>query len=287
MGALQYISASALSVTLGGNSGVAPFLTLFIVGIIERVDPNQLNMEEWVSKAVASWPSIAVLGALTIVEFIAKCVPCVDAVYESSMMFVAPILSVFGSVSAFGLFNAVPEQQSRTLYAQYNMTDAHFHNDNMEEFNDDHRRLAEKSGGLVFLQVMLCFVGVIIAFLVHLFKLLMRVIGEGCCTCCITSVEYTWTVTSVIITILIVPIAIVTAIILIVAAGVGFKKKVLDKRMERRIEEKAKTAAAAVERSADQTDGEKKKREENVFDAPVDEEIGTKTTTEEEVKQQE
>eukprot|EP00985_Skeletonema_marinoi_P007483 scaffold3295_cov196-Skeletonema_marinoi.AAC.3 len=287
MGALQYISASALSVTLGGNSGVAPFLTLFIVGIIERVDPNQLNMEEWVSKAVASWPSIAVLGALTIVEFIAKCVPCVDAVYESSMVFVAPILSVFGSVSAFGLFNAVPEEQTRTLYAQYNMTDAHFHNDNIGEFND-HRRLAEKSGGLVFLQVMLCFVGVIIAFLVHLFKLLMRVIGEGCCTCCITSVEYTWTVTSVILTILIVPIAIVTAIILIVAAGVGFKKKVLDKRMERRVEEKAKTAAAAaVERSADQTDGEKKKREENVFDAPVDEEIGTKATTEEEAKQQE
>eukprot|EP00984_Skeletonema_dohrnii_P035617 scaffold35611_cov228-Skeletonema_dohrnii-CCMP3373.AAC.2 len=133
---------------------------------------------------------------------------------------------------------------------------------------------------------MLCFVGVIIAFLVHLFKLLMRVIGEGCCTCCITSVEYTWTITSVIITILIVPIAIATAIILIVAAGVGFKKKVLDKRMERRLEEKAKTAAAA-ERSADQTDGEKKKGEENAFDAPVDEEIGTKATTEEEVKQQE
>jgi hypothetical protein len=35
MGALlQYISASALSVTLGGNSGVAPFMTLLIVGII-------------------------------------------------------------------------------------------------------------------------------------------------------------------------------------------------------------------------------------------------------------
>ena len=106
MGALlQYISASALSVTLGGNSGVAPFLTLLIVGIIERADPTLLNMEDWVSKAVASWPSIAVLGALTIVEFVAKCVPCVDAVYESSMAFVAPILSVFGSVSAFGLFN--------------------------------------------------------------------------------------------------------------------------------------------------------------------------------------
>ncbi len=212
MGALQYISASALSVTLGGNSGVAPFLTLFIVGIIERVDPSLLNMEDWISKAVASWPSIAVLGALTIVEFVAKCVPCVDAVYESSMAFVAPVLSVLGSMSSFGLFNVVPEEESRTLYAEYNYntTDAYLDIENMEEFND-YRRLAEKSGGLIFLQVMLCFAGVIISILVHLFKLLMRVIGAGCCTCCITSVEYVWTVTSVIITILIVPIAIGTA----------------------------------------------------------------------------
>jgi len=274
MGALQYISASALSVTLGGNSGVAPFLTLFIVGIIERVDPNLLNMEEWVSKAVASWPSVAVLGALTIVEFVAKCVPCVDAVYESSMAFVAPVLSVFGSFSAFGLFNAVPEEQSRTLHAEYNynMTDAYLYYENIEEFNE-HRRLAEKSGWLVFLQVMLCSVGVIVAILVHLFKLLMRVIGEGCCTCCITSVEYTWTVTSVIITILIVPVAIGTAAILIVAAGVGFKKKFLDKRVEER-------AAVAAEHSVDQTDGEKKENVgENVCDAVIDEEIAAKTDT--------
>jgi hypothetical protein len=281
MGALQYIGASALSVTLGGNSGVAPFLTLFIVGVIERVDPNLLNMEDWVSKAVASWPSIAVLGALAILELVAKCIPCVDTVYESIMAFVAPILSVFGSVSAFGLFNVVPQEQSRTLYAEYNYyntTDAHFHGENMEE-HDQHRRLAERSGWLVFLQVMLCFVGIIVTILVHLFKLFMRVIGEGCCTCCITSVEYAWTVTSVIITILIVPLAIATAIILIIASGVGFKKKVWDKRIEKRRmeEEKAKAAEAEAERSVDQADGEKKASD----DAPVDEEIGTKTKTEE------
>lgn len=273
-------------------------------------------MEDWVSKAVASWPSIAVLGALTIVEFVAKCVPCVDAVYESSMSFVAPILSVFGSMSAFGLFNAMPEdeEQSRTLrsteYNYNNLTDAYhyYYDESMEEFNN-HRRLTAKSGWLVFLQVVLCTIGVIIAILVHLFKLLMRVIGEGCCTCCITSVEYTWTVTSVIITILIVPIAIATAVILIVAAGVGFKKKVYDKKIERRKEEKANAAVVVVERSADKADVEaavecsadqvdvekkkdekhvEKKKDDNVCDAlafldvcnvPVDEEIGTQAKT--------
>ena len=180
------------------------------------------------------------------------------------------------------------EEQSRTLsYAAYhynsNLTDTYYLDESMEEVNN-HRRLAQKSGWLVFLQVVLCTVGVIIAILVHLFKLLMRVIGEGCCTCCITSVEYTWTVSTVIITILIVPVAIATAIILIIAASVGFKKKVLDKRRE---EEKANAAVAAtapVERPKEQTDVEKKneanahvekKDEDNACDA-VDEEIGLK-----------
>ncbi|KAL7429601.1 hypothetical protein ACHAXM_001782 [Skeletonema potamos] len=265
-GALQYIGASALSVTLGGNSGVAPFLTLLIVGIIGRVNPNLLNMEDWVSKALASWPSIAVLGAFTIVELVAKCVPCVDNIYESLMVFVAPILSVFGSVSAFGLFNVVAQEQSRTLYIEYshNMTDVHF----MMKTWD------KKSGWLVFLQVMLCSVGVIIAILVHLFKLFIRVIGAGCCTCCITSVEYAWTVTSVILTILIVPLAIATAIILIIASGVGFKKKVWDKKLEkRRVEEEKAQQAEVAECCVDQSDIEKKVGD----DVPVDEEIGTKT----------
>lgn len=274
-GALQYIGASALSVTLGGNSGVAPFLTLLIVGIIGRVNPNLLNMEDWVSKALASWPSIAVLGAFTIVELVAKCVPCVDNIYESLMVFVAPILSVFGSVSAFGLFNVVAQEQSRTLYIEYshNMTDVHFYDEDMGQYNH-HRNLAEKSGWLVFLQVMLCSVGVIIAILVHLFKLFIRVIGAGCCTCCITSVEYAWTVTSVILTILIVPLAIATAIILIIASGVGFKKKVWDKKLEkRRVEEEKAQQAEVAECCVDQSDIEKKVGD----DVPVDEEIGTKT----------
>lgn len=272
MEAIQYISASALSITLGGNAGVAPFLTLFLVGIIERIDPSLLNMEEWVSKAVASWPSVSILGALTIVEFVAKCVPCVDAVYESSMTFVAPILSVFGSMSAFGLFNVVEEEESRMLYTEhnYNMTEDYFSDAYIMRESDYHRKLTQKSDGLIILQVILCFVGVIIAILVHLFQLLMRVIGEGCCTCCITSIEYTWTITSVIVTILIVPIAIVTAIILIIAALVGFKKKVWDERME----EKRK-AAMDVGSIDDNIEEGRQKVDNN----SIDEKNGTTTKT--------
>ena len=100
--ALQYISTSALSLTLSGNTGVGPFLTLFIVGVIEKADPSLLAMEGWVEKIVASWPAIVIFGILTILEFVGKCVPVIDAVIDSAMTFVVPIFSILGSMSAWG-----------------------------------------------------------------------------------------------------------------------------------------------------------------------------------------
>eukprot|EP00584_Thalassiosira_punctigera_P006473 CAMPEP_0172535998 /NCGR_PEP_ID=MMETSP1067-20121228/7833_1 /TAXON_ID=265564 ORGANISM="Thalassiosira punctigera, Strain Tpunct2005C2" /NCGR_SAMPLE_ID=MMETSP1067 /ASSEMBLY_ACC=CAM_ASM_000444 /LENGTH=52 /DNA_ID=CAMNT_0013320987 /DNA_START=120 /DNA_END=275 /DNA_ORIENTATION=+ len=52
MAPLQYISTSALSLTLSGNTGVAPFLTLFLVGVIEKSDPTLLYMDGWVEKII-------------------------------------------------------------------------------------------------------------------------------------------------------------------------------------------------------------------------------------------
>jgi len=294
MGVLQYVSASALSMTLGGNTGVAPFLTLLLVGVIEKANPNLLYMEGWTQKVVSSWPSIAIFGALTIVEFVAHCVPCIDAIYDSAMVFIVPILSICGSFSAFGLFS-ITENPQRELYYiannDNNMTDNILYKyDEYEDImmGDGQRMLAsEKSGGLIFLQVILCLIGITIAIFVHLFKLLMRVLGEGCCTCCITCVELSWTVTTVIITIFIVPIAIGTAIILICAAAVGFKRKVWDKRMKKRKEEEEveeHAVAAAEEEDRQQkdqaNDGETKKKEGNddkkevVGKKVVDEETG-------------
>ena len=55
---------------------------------------------------MASWPSIVIFGLLTILEFVGKCVPVIDSVIESGMTFVIPILSILGSMSAWGLFTA-------------------------------------------------------------------------------------------------------------------------------------------------------------------------------------
>lgn len=213
MGALQYISTSALSLTLSGNTGVAPFLTLFLVGVIEKSDPTLLYMDGWVEKIIASWPGIVVFGILTVLEFVGKCVPVVDEIIDSAMAFVVPIFSVMGSLASHGLFTA-PASASEGPHG----------------INDDgtRRRLEKeedngKNGVLTFLQVVLSTVGVVLALLVHLCKMLLRLVGEGCCTCCITTAEIMWVGFSVTICIFIVPIAIGAAILLGVAAGFGFK----------------------------------------------------------------
>jgi len=96
MGVIQYVSTSALSLTLSGNTGVAPFLTIFLVGIIENSDPSLLHMDGWIEKVIASWPGLVMFGGLTILEFVGECVPVVDEIVDSAMAFVVPIFSVMG-----------------------------------------------------------------------------------------------------------------------------------------------------------------------------------------------
>ena len=184
---------------------------------------------------MASWPSIVILfGLLTILEFVGKCVPVIDSVIESGMTFVVPILSILGSMSAWGLFTASSSSSNNNNPPDY-----------VDVGGDDvqhGRRLSGETGGgfLIFLQVCLCIIGIFLALLVHLCKLLLRLMGEGCCTCCITFCEYGWIIFSVIICIFIVPIAIGAACCLIVAAGFGFKHW-LEKRRKKKMDAQGKT----------------------------------------------
>ena len=231
MTALEYVSASALSLTLAGNTGIGPFLTLFAVGVVEKYDPTLLHMEGWVEKILASWPGLVVFGALTVLEFVGKCVPVVDEVIDSALVFVQPILSVIGSSASFGLFapGTTPDDGGGRRLAE----------------NDDAGDDDGSSGLLTFLKVMLCVFGVGLTLLVHLGKMVVRLMSEGCCTGCITVVEETWVVTSIVLCIFIVPIAIGTALLLFVAAGLGFKSW-----LKKRKEKKAAATAAEGTRGA-------------------------------------
>ena len=87
---------------VAGNTGIMPFLTLLIVGIVERSDPELLNMDKTVEKIVASDGGLAVLALATVAEFVALCIPVVDEFVDSAMTFVIPFLSVLGSIATFG-----------------------------------------------------------------------------------------------------------------------------------------------------------------------------------------
>ena len=64
MGAFDYVTSSAVSLTVSGNTGISPFLTLLLLGIIEKADPELLNMDGFIEKILSSWVSIAVLVVL-------------------------------------------------------------------------------------------------------------------------------------------------------------------------------------------------------------------------------
>lgn len=205
MGFFDMLSAAAVSFTVAGNTGVAPFLSLFLVGAIERFDPNALNMGGSIEALLSSWPSLVLLAIMTVLEFVSMCIPVVDEVVDSIMIFLVPLMSTLGSMSTFGLF-----EQTAT--------------------DGDHRDLSVASGALIFFQVCVVGIGIILALAIHALKMLVRLIGEGWLTNCLTVIETTWIVTTIIMSIFIRQIAILVAITICCAAMFSIKRNYIDKR---------------------------------------------------------
>lgn len=167
------------------------------------MDPDLLNMEGKMEDLIASWPSLIVLGILTVVEFVSMCVPVLDQIVDTIMTFVIPIVSVLGSLSTFGLFNQMADQENREL--------------------------GVRSGALLFFQIMIVLCGIGLALLLHLFKMIIRLFGEGCLTGVMTCLEVTWTFFAITMVVFIRPVAIVIAAWLLFCAGYAVKKKFIDK----------------------------------------------------------
>jgi len=161
---------------------------------------------------LSSWWGLTLFGVLTTLEFVGKCVPCVDALIDSVEIFIVPVISIFGSLSTFGLFATAGSTSNDP-------------NEDPSQQQNQRELGGITDGVLIFVKVLLCVVGITLALLVHLFKLLVRLIGEGWCTCCITIVEYTWLVVSLCLAIFIRPIAIAIAVVLVFSAITGFLKR--------------------------------------------------------------
>jgi hypothetical protein len=160
---VSWLSTTALSFVVSGNTGVSPFLSLFIVGLVERTNPTMLQMDGTIEWVLSSWISIVVLGLLTILELVGKCIPVIDEVIDSMMTFVVPIFSILGSLSTFGLFTM----------ANNNTIDI----DTTGDGHQGRRALSVASSGLFCIQFVVLAVGIILALCTHGIKMLIRLIG--------------------------------------------------------------------------------------------------------------
>ncbi|CAB9504137.1 expressed unknown protein [Seminavis robusta] len=206
----DYLTSSAVSLTVSGNTGISPFFTLFLIGVIEKSDPELLHMDGWIEKVLSSWIAIIILGILTGLEFLGKCIPVLDEAIDSIEVFVVPVLSIFGSLGTLGLLDAAQAAAAGD------------------------RRLLVADGVLWFVKVVLVLTGIVLALCIHLFKMLIRLIGltccAGCCQPCITVVEISCVLCGVLLAIFIRQLAIITCIILLGAAGFAIYKKFFENK---------------------------------------------------------
>ena len=86
------IANTAFSFTLSGNSGISPFLTMFLIGLVGKIQPEYLNFDKNMEKIMTSWPSICFWTVMTILESVGKCVPVIDQVIDSAETFIVPVL---------------------------------------------------------------------------------------------------------------------------------------------------------------------------------------------------
>lgn len=239
----DYISSAAVSLTMAGNTGISPFLTLFLLGAIEMAQPELLNMGPTMELVLASWWSVGVLGALTIAEMIGKCIPAVDEVIDSAEVFVVPAISIFATLATMGMF-PVPEGSQADaglgqnidvggIFAGSGEDGNRYLQDELDPYQDEN---TFSEGFMTFTTIVLVGIGMGLALSIHLFKMCIRVsslmCSGGCCQPGITIVEYVVVVFGVILAILAPVIAIFASIAFMVAAGYIIRKKCCNKNKD-------------------------------------------------------
>lgn len=221
----DYLSSSALSLTVSGNTGISPFLTLLLLGIVENFDPTLLNMGGTMEAVLASWYSIAILSILSLLEIVGKCIPAVDEIIDSVQVFVVPVLSVFGTLGTVGVFDLI-------------MGSGEEDNGDAVPMDEDGQRMLGDAGEnfLTFWKVFLVIWGIGLALLIHFFKMIIRISGlvlcMGCCQPCITILEITCVCCGVVFAIFIRQIAVILCIIFLLAAAYTIKVKCFTKKEE-------------------------------------------------------
>jgi hypothetical protein len=163
-----------------------------------------------------------------------------------------PLLSALGSLATLGLLDVAVLEENDLLEEE--------DEDENDVMNDEGggggggttrflqiagRRLSIGSTSLTVVKVIVIVIGAILAVCIHLMKMIIRLFGEGCCTGCITMVEVTFVMTTVLISIYIQQVAIVIAVGLLCVAGYILKRKCIDKKQPDGAPPAAAAAAAS------------------------------------------
>jgi len=250
----DYISSSALSLVVSGNTGISPFLTLFVLGLTEAINPELLNMGSTMEIVLASWWSIGILGVLTLVETIGKCIPAIDELIDSAEVFIVPVISVLASLATMGLLpvpggsdaDAGQGQSIDVLGLLGGGSDGLdggdfrlLQGDNGSNSSttivfdditiDDDGSNSFGEGFMTFTKVVLVVTGIGISLLIHFFKMIVRVSSTvcsgGCCQPCITISEYALVIGGVVFSIVAPIFAIIACIVILIAAGYVIRVK--------------------------------------------------------------
>lgn len=222
----DYVSSAAVSLTMAGNTGISPFLTLFLLGVVEMVKPELLNMGGAMEALIASWWAIAILAALALAEMIGKCIPAVDEIIDSAEVFVVPAISILATMATMGLLPVPDGYQDDAGQGQAINIAGVFAGDgdgyrNLEEVYDSEYYFG--GGFMTFTKIVLVTLGIGISLSIHLFKMLIRlsslVCTGGCCQPFITILEYITVVLCVVLALLAPAFAIIASIVFLIATG--------------------------------------------------------------------
>lgn len=217
--------AYCISTVLSGSSGVTSFYTLFLMGCIERYDPDLLSMGDTMDKVLASMPALIVLGFLSFCELLAMCIPVIDEMVDGCLVFVVPFISIVSTLGTWGLYlpGALDDNSNTTDTAS-----------RMLEENPD------LSTDVGFAQIFAVVTGVGVALAVHLIKMLIRLFGEGWLTNVLAVLEIIVVTFSVLVVVFIRYVAILFAACLLTSMVWYFSKGRRQASKKKREQEEAK-----------------------------------------------
>eukprot|EP00536_Pseudo-nitzschia_multiseries_P003098 jgi/Psemu1/301773/fgenesh1_kg.44_\ len=227
---MDFITSSALSLTMAGNTGISPFLTLLILGVVESYDPTMLNMDERIETILSSWWSLAILGLMTIAELIGKSFPVVDEIIDSAEVFIVPAVSVLASMATMGLLPGAESSQVDQNIDEIGLFEGDSKIDgfrSLQAETDDSNDFGE--GFITFTKTFLVIFGSLLALSIHFLKMLVRLASLACsggaCQPCITLLEFFVVIFGVIFAIVFPIFALVACIVFLAAAAYVIRRK--------------------------------------------------------------